>query len=110
MATLSQQARKIAEEYIKKTRTRINVKHALLFGSASRDTMTKDSDIDLIVISPEFESMPLAKRLTLLARLRGRTFIDWPMDIFGYTQDEFDQLATVSSMFAEAKKQGIVIP
>ena len=109
MATLSQQARKIARAYVKKARTRINVKYALLFGSAARGTMNKDSDIDLIVLSDDFKNMDLGKRLVALSRLRGREFIKQPMDILGYTPSEFNSLARRSAMFAEAKRQGHII-
>src|SRR3989338_1337504 len=109
MATLSQQAQQIAKSYVKKVRSHIVVSQALLFGSAARETMHQDSDIDLIVLSDDFKYMDLADRLMMLSRLRGREFISWPMDILGYTPEEFEKLISVSSMFAEAKKQGIII-
>ena len=109
MATLSQQAQQVAKSYVKKIRSRIAVRQALLFGSAARDTMHKDSDIDLIVLSDDFKQMDLTERLMMLSRLRGREFISWPMDILGYTPEEFEKLASISSMFAEAKRQGIIV-
>ncbi len=109
MDTLSQQAKKIATNYLKQVRPRLKVNKALLFGSAARGTMTRHSDIDLIILSNEFKSMDLQKRLILLSRLRGQKFLSWPMDILGYTPQEFQKLSRISSMFAEAKLQGVEI-
>lgn len=109
MAKISDSAKKIAKKYLETIKTKFKVKKALLFGSAARGDMNRDSDIDLIIISDDFKGLDLTKRLVALSRLRGRKFIDWPMDILGYTPEEFTKLSRVSSMFSEAKKQGIVI-
>ena len=71
--------------------------------------MNKDSDIDIIVISDNFKKMKLINRLVFLSRLRGNEFLDWPMDILGYTPEEFEKLSMVSTMFSEVKKRGVVI-
>lgn len=109
MASLSIQARKIARGYVKSLKPWLRVEKALLFGSAARGKMTKHSDIDLIVLSKDFQKMRLDKRLVMLSRLRGYEYSAWPMDILGYTPSEFEQLAKLSDMFAEAKKDGIEI-
>lgn len=109
MAPISVEARKIAREYIENLGSRLKIKKAILFGSAARGKMTRDSDIDLIIISDEFRDMNLRQRLVFLSRSRGNKFIDWPMDVLGYTTDEFNKLSRVSSMFSEARKYGLVI-
>lgn len=109
MAPISVEARKIAGEYVKGLGSKLKVKRAILFGSAARGKMTRDSDIDLIIISDGFRDMNLRQRLVFLSRSRGNKFIDWPMDVLGYTADEFNKLSRVSSMFSEARKYGLVI-
>lgn len=109
MDKISNQAKKIAKNYVKNLESRLKVKKALLFGSAARGEMTKNSDIDIIVISNDFKKMDLINRLVFLSRLRGREFLDWPMDILGYTPKEFNKLSKISTMFSEAKKEGIKI-
>lgn len=109
MATISNQIKKIAQNYVNYAKQKLDIEKALLFGSAARGEADKNSDIDLIIISDDFKKMDLMGRLKFLSHLRGRNFISWPMDILGYTSDEFEKLAQVSSMFAEAKKEGIVI-
>ena len=110
MAKLSrQQAKRIAKKYIKTLGQKLDVEKAILFGSAARGTGNEHSDIDIIVISHQFKKMDIVKRLVMLARARGDKFLDWPMDILGYTKEEFEQLSRASSMFAEAKKEGIAL-
>lgn len=109
MVTIPTQAKKIAREYVENLKAKLKVEKAILFGSAARGKMTRDSDLDLIIISDEFKKMDLGKRLVFLSRSRGNKFLDWPMDILGYTPDEFSKLSKISSMFSEASKQGVII-
>ena len=109
MATISNQAKKIAKNYVKNLESKLPVKRAWLFGSSARGKMNKDSDIDIIVISDNFKKMKLINRLVFLSRLRGNEFLDWPMDILGYTPEEFEKLSMGSTMFSEVKKRGVVI-
>ena len=110
MVKLSQrQAKKIAGEYLTVLRRIMPVDKAVLFGSAARGTGNQDSDIDMVVISDWFKKKRFLDRLTLLSRARGNKFLDWPMDILGYTQEEFEHLSRASAVLAEAKKDGIEI-
>lgn len=110
MVKLSQpQAKKIAGEYLTTLRRRIPVDKAILFGSVARGTGGQNSDIDLIVISDWFKKMRFIDRLILLSRARGDRFLDWPMDILGYTQEEFGRLSRTSTVLTEAKKDGVEI-
>ncbi len=107
MATISAKSQQIAKNFVNALREKLDVKKAILFGSSASGRAGKDSDIDLLIISDEFKKMPLIERLVFLSRSRGQKFSNWPMDILGYTQDEFDKLSGASSMFAEVKKNGI---
>ena len=109
MDTISKQINTIAKGYVNFARQKLNIEKALLFGSAARGEADRNSDIDLIIISDDFKKMALIDRLVFLSKLRGNKFTNWPMDILGYTSDEFEKLSQVSSMFAEAKKEGIIV-
>ncbi|MBI4714342.1 MAG: nucleotidyltransferase domain-containing protein [Nitrospirae bacterium] len=67
---------------------RLGVKpqRTLLFGSYAKGTPREESDIDLIVISADFERMNLRERLELLGIAAGRVFE--PIEALGYTEDE----------------------
>ena len=109
MDTISRQIRNIAQDYVNYARQKLNIEKALLFGSAARGEADENSDIDLIVISDDFKKMALIDRLVFLSKLRGQKFINWPMDILGYTSDEFEKLSQISSMFKEAKRDGMIL-
>lgn len=102
---------KVTREYTKEVAKRIRVDQVILFGSAARNEMTFDSDLDIIVISPDFKNMAFMKRLQLLSMARGRDFIFVPMDISGYTKEEFERLASrdQSVVLSRAKKEGKVV-
>jgi predicted nucleotidyltransferase len=81
----------------------------ILFGSAARGEMHRDSDIDLIIISPDFKKMGFTERLILLSRLREGMKKSASMDIFGYTPEEFERLSKESIVLKEAKREGKII-
>jgi predicted nucleotidyltransferase len=99
----------IIKDYLQNVKEKINVKKVILFGSAARGEMHRDSDIDLIILSPDFKKMEFMKRLILLSRLRRGMKKTAPMDIFGYTPEEFERLSKESIVLQEAKEQGKII-
>jgi len=60
----------------------------MLYGSYSRGTAGEDSDIDLIVVSRDFEGMNLLQRLEVLGVAAAR--ILEPVQAKGYTPEEFE--------------------
>lgn len=99
----------IVKDYLQNLEGKIKVDKTILFGSAARGKMNRDSDIDLIIISPQFKKMEFMKRLILLSKLRRGMKKTAPMDIFGYTPEEFEKLSKESTVLEEAKKEGIII-
>ena len=57
--------------YVDKLSQTIEVKEAYLFGSYARGTATADSDIDILIISPDFSGNPIQDRLLLMEARRG---------------------------------------
>lgn len=112
MASLSNQSKKIkkiVKEYIASLRPFIKVKKAILFGSWARGEGHRHSDIDLIIISPDFKKLDFMKRLIWLSKMRKEKFMSPPMDILGYTPEEFKKLSKESIVLGEVKKQGVVV-
>lgn len=99
----------IVKDYLRNLEGKIKIKKVILFGSAARGEMHEDSDIDLIIISPDFKKMEFMKRLILLTRLRRGMKKSAPMDILGYTGEEFKRLSKESIVLKEAKEQGKII-
>ena len=75
----------------------------ILFGSSVRGERLKESDIDLIVVSQEFEKMEFHKRIFLLQK-------HWKhqemLEAFGFTPKEFNKLRRTSIVVREANKYG----
>ena len=61
----------------------------VLFGSYRDGTPREDSDIDLLVISTDFEHMNLRERLELLGVAAGKVFE--PIEALGYTPEEIEE-------------------
>jgi predicted nucleotidyltransferase len=82
----------------------IKVEQAILFGSTATGERLADSDIDLIVISDDFQDMLLPQRFLILQK-------SWTekieLEAFGFTQQEFDRLKHKSIVVSEADEKGI---
>lgn len=109
MASITIKPKKIIKEYIKTLEPHLKIKKVILFGSWAKGKAHPDSDIDFIVISPDFEKMKFMERLVFLSKMRKEKFMSPPLDILGYTPEEFKKLSKESVVLGEAKKQGIKI-
>ena len=92
----------LVQKYIKALPLKVDA--AILFGSTARDDRLKDSDIDLIVISQDFEHMSLPQRFLILQK-NWKSRMD--LEAFGFTQEEFDKLKNKSIILQEATEYGI---
>lgn len=102
--------KKLVEEYIKDFPSDIKVEGVFLFGSYATGKAGKDSDVDLVVISPDFKKMAFIKRMELLSMLRkSKITHSVPMDIIGYTPDEFKNIGRESVIMRNAKSRGKMI-
>ena len=78
----------------------------ILFGSAATGPMTRDSDIDLLVVAPA-ASNTLDDRVRLYKALRGLGF---PFDVFIIGSDRFEDTKNIFGGIAyPANKYGRVI-
>jgi predicted nucleotidyltransferase len=74
-------------EFVELLKKGIRIEAVVLFGSYARGTAYEDSDIDLAVISPDFEGMPMYRRQIMIADLS----IHRPRDLspIGYPSSEY---------------------
>jgi len=99
----------IIKEYINNLRNRIEINKVILFGSILKNNFNRNSDIDVIVLSNDFKKMGFLKRLELLSHARIGSSREIPMDIIGYTPDEFNKLSKESIVLKEVKRSGKII-
>ena len=98
----------IVTEYKKKLDTLgIKVKKIILYGSHAKGKAGEHSDIDLIVVSDDFKDMDIWERMCLLGC--ARMGIKRPMEILGFTQDEFEAEQKGSFIVDEIKSKGVEI-
>lgn len=98
--------RKIVDHYIENLKQKIKVKGVLLFGSFAWGKPTKHSDVDLVIISPDFTKKEFDNRLQWLSRMRDDITYQIAMDIIGYTPKEFAHIEKNSAIMSIAKKKG----
>ncbi len=96
--------RKIVRGYVNRLGHQINIQRALLTGSWATGSYLEDSDVDLIVVSDDFEEMSLPERLVYLQKSWKNTL---PLEAFGYTTTEFRKLRRNSSYVKDAVRHGL---
>lgn len=102
--------KKLVSEYIKEFPSNIRIEGVFLFGSYATGKVREDSDVDLVIISPDFEKLAFMDRLVLLSKLRkSKLTRSVPMDIIGYTPEEFENIDKESIIMRRAKREGKMI-
>ena len=80
------------------------IEKAVLFGSRARGDWLKESDWDLLLVSPDFEGMPFLERIRSVLD-------DWssPVDleVLCYTPDEFARKRKQIGIVRTAVREGI---
>lgn len=95
--------------YVRSLSREIRVQRAILFGSWARGDYLDDSDVDLIVLSDDFEGVPLEDRLVILQRHWNDERYGRALEAFGYTQSEFKELQRYDHLASRARRTGLVV-
>lgn len=85
---------------------RISVQHLILFGSYAKGSPRADSDIDVIVVSEDFKSMPVFDKISLLAN--ASVEVDSRIELIGVSSDEYEQ-AQRGSLLNDIKRSSKVL-
>jgi predicted nucleotidyltransferase len=98
---------RVISEFIDALRSGIRVEAVILYGSYARGCPHEWSGIDLAVISPDFEGIPLPKRQSMLSELTwDRT--DSRIDPMGFSSSEYRNASRVYFL-GHAVKTGKVV-
>lgn len=107
MVKTRQQIEKDIKEFVKELeKLGIKSEKVILYGSFAKNKQTADSDIDLVVISENFERLNILERLEILGRAAGIVFK--PIKALGFTPDEV-RTRRKASILEEAIKTGLPI-
>ena len=85
----------------------ITPKKIILYGSYAAGKAREHSDLDLLVVSDDFEDMDLWERLCLLGR--ARKGVVRPIEILGLTEEEFEAEGKGTFIGNEVKLKGIEV-
>ncbi|HZX47984.1 MAG: hypothetical protein A2Z47_06830 [Thermodesulfovibrio sp. RBG_19FT_COMBO_42_12] len=107
MAETRQTIKKIIFQYIYNLQALgISVQKVIIFGSQAKGTFTEDSDVDIVVISNEFEKMGLWEKAKYLGRAaRG---IPYPIEAIGFSPSQLKK-SRQGTLIDEAKRSGVEI-
>jgi hypothetical protein len=78
----------------------------LLFGSRARGEALTNSDYDLLVVSSQFEGVPLTDRMTDIYKLWS---LREGLDCLCLTPGEFDRASAMISIVQLASREGITL-
>ncbi|MEK6573019.1 MAG: nucleotidyltransferase domain-containing protein, partial [Chloroflexota bacterium] len=101
------QLRRHIETYLAAVREHYRVERAILFGSYARGNQREDSDIDLIVISPDFRGMPKLERHQELGWIAWKAKTDY-LEPLGFTSEEYEN-ASPLGLLGEVRDTGVVV-
>ncbi len=95
-----------AREFVQRLARDFHVERVILFGSQADGTATADSDIDLIIVSPDFARM---NSLARAARMYDYWTADRAVDFLCCTPEEFERLKGRVSIVRAAVRDGVVV-
>ena len=75
--------------FAERLREKIGARQVLIFGSRARGQTSRDSDYDLIVVSPRFATIEPLRRAIGLRQLWYEVGGEGPMDLICLTPEEF---------------------
>ncbi|HEY9246952.1 MAG TPA: nucleotidyltransferase domain-containing protein [Candidatus Methanoperedens sp.] len=94
------------EKFVKRVKKAISVEKIIIFGSRARGDFLADSDVDLIIISRDFEGVPFYERMDKLILL-WESPLD--LDVLCYTPEEFKIKQEEICIVRQALIEGIEI-
>lgn len=87
----------------------IQLVKVIVFGSRARGDFKDSSDLDLLVLSPDFKGMYLEDRCRLLLKHWGRkNYLKLRLNPYGYTPQEYEESKKYDPLIRKALRDGIV--
>lgn len=92
------------KDYIKNVKKTFKISKVILFGSRVREDYFLNSDVDLIIVSPDFKDISFRKRIGDL--------LEWwneeiDLEVIAYTPEEFERKKRQIGIVRQAVSEGI---
>jgi len=94
------------KEFLDKVKIKFHPEIIILFGSRARGDYLKDSDYDIIIVSPEFDDVHFLERIYQLLEFWD---YDWDVDLLPYTPEEFEKKKNQIGIVNQAVREGLVV-
>ena len=94
------------KKFVEELKKDFTIEKIIFFGSRTTDDFNEDSDIDLIIVSPNFEGKNFFDRVKKMYDYWNQ---DYAIDFLCYTPKEFYKLKKQISIVSEAVREGILI-
>jgi predicted nucleotidyltransferase len=95
------------DDFLRRAQQRIRVDRVIAFGSRIRGDELKNSDLDIIVVSDDFQGVKFYERPVMINDL-WPWYRDMSLDLLCYTRGEIDRIAQEIGIVATAIKEGRV--
>ena len=94
------------KEFKARVSKRMPVQNMILFGSRAGGAAKEYSDVDLVVVSKEFEGKDFFERPFILYK---EWDLDYPVDFLCYTPKEFNKKSNQITIVRKALMEGLTI-
>jgi uncharacterized protein len=91
-------------DFFQKVSKKIQVDQIIVFGSYSTETATEDSDIDVLIISDDFQNLEEDQRLQVL--YKAARFIEPSVEPWGFTNEELNKAGPLTTL-GNARERGL---
>jgi predicted nucleotidyltransferase len=85
---------------------RFRISKMILFGSRARGDHLRTSDVDLIIVSPDFEGIPFLRRIREVVQFWDS---DLALEVLPYTPEEFTRKAQEIGIVSQAIREGLEV-
>ena len=80
----------------------VDIEQTILFGSCARDEAQEESDVDIAIVSWDFEGKTIFERADLMGTTIWQTVRQFraPIDVLNFTPEEFTNSPSLAAQFA----------
>lgn len=94
----------VVKRFLEALSRRVSVDEVYVFGSSVRGDWLKDSDVDLVVVSRDFQGMPFLRRLDLVEEVQWVEGVRPHLEVIPLTPDELRGRLESSVVIRDASK------
>lgn len=99
----------VVKSFLREVSKKYKVEEAYLFGSYVKGTWLKTSDVDLVVVSRDFESVPFLERLDELNYIQWKMGIKPFIEVIPLTPSELEEKLKYSTVLRDASKYWVKV-